>query len=168
MPKVSSASFESLTSAYLDAAAELYVQVFNAAPWNDGWNKAAARRRLERLVDNPEHVGIAATEAGELLGFASGWLEPWISGAQFHLKELCVAPERQREGLGRRLVGELILRLRSAGVESVYLMTQPHSPAAAFYEALGFQVLPDQCMTCQLAVPGPAAEPSVAADAGPE
>jgi GNAT superfamily N-acetyltransferase len=138
---------EEFSLGYLDQAADAYVRVFNSTPWNDGWTHAAARERLQRMMAHPNHLGIVACDAGLLLGFASGCRERWIRADDFHLKEMCVLRDRQRQGIGTAILSELGGRLRTLGVETTYLETRPRSPAAGFYEKHGFRVLHLQSMS---------------------
>jgi ribosomal protein S18 acetylase RimI-like enzyme len=61
-----------------------------------------------------------------------------VNAHHFNLIELCVLPDHQRHGIGRALVEHLIDVLRVEGCERIFLITTPNSPAASFYEALGF------------------------------
>ncbi|MFC8428958.1 GNAT family N-acetyltransferase [Streptomyces sp. NPDC057253] len=52
---------------------------------------------------------------------------------------LCVAPDRQRRGLGRRLMLEVLRQLRQEGIREVRLTVEPDNVAAvALYRSLGF------------------------------
>jgi aminoglycoside 6'-N-acetyltransferase I len=121
----------------LDAAARLFVSVFNAAPWNDGWSVVSARARLQDVVETPGFVGVALHHGPDLCGFAIGHMEHWFTGRHFLLQEMCVCTELQRQGIGTDLIDALELRLH--GVEQVYLLTERHSPAQRFYERCGFR-----------------------------
>lgn len=99
---------------HLDAAADLYVAVFNAPPWDDAWTREAARRRLGDALATPGSLGLALLGDG-LLGFALGHREPWYDGEHYYLKELCVRADRRRRGLGARLLRHLEGELRRLG-----------------------------------------------------
>ncbi len=133
------------TEELLEEAAAAYAQAFNSEPWNDGWTQDAATERLERMMRHPDSLGLAAIE-GELLGFACGWRERWLKADHFHLKEMCVVPDRQRSGIGSALLVRLLSRLDHLGVEACYLQTRPRTPAAYFYEKHGFRGLNLQSM----------------------
>jgi ribosomal protein S18 acetylase RimI-like enzyme len=56
---------------------------------------------------------------------------------------LAVAPARQRRGLGRALVTAAEQWLSQRGIEKLNLMVREHNHAvAAFYEKLGFDLMP--------------------------
>ena len=129
------------TPAHLDVAAQLYVSVFNAAPWHDDWTPTTARQRLADTLATPGALGFVLVE-GDMLGFALGYSEPWYDGAHFYLKEMCVRGDRQRTGFGTRLLQHLERVLREQQVDRVYLLTMQGSPAEAFYARQGYYVSP--------------------------
>jgi ribosomal protein S18 acetylase RimI-like enzyme len=56
---------------------------------------------------------------------------------------LAVAPARQRQGLGRALVTAAEQWLSQRGIAKLNLMVREHNHAvAAFYEKLGFEIMP--------------------------
>ena len=60
-----------------------------------------------------------------------------LSATAVAVRQMAVAPSRQRRGLGRRLVGELEDRLRARGFRRVELKAR--LSAAGFYEELGYE-----------------------------
>ena len=131
----------------LGAVTSLYVRTFNQPPWADGWTEQVAGERLSRYMAHPDALGVVAFDGTELVGFALGTCERWVNGEQFHLKEMCTAPGRQRLGVGGAILQALSNRLRSRGVCAVFLETRSGTPAAAFYKKHGFGVLPFQLMS---------------------
>lgn len=77
------------------------------------------------------HHVICAEKDGEVVGFAAVCEE---NGA-FELEHLWVRPDRMREGVGRVLLGDIIDHLRSAGVTTMRIVSDPH--AEEFYLKLG-------------------------------
>jgi ribosomal protein S18 acetylase RimI-like enzyme len=78
--------------------------------------------------------------AGDLLGFG----QYYLNHGRCHLARLAVDPARRRQGLGRRLVGELVqVGMRDLGVEecSLFVLNDNH-PAIRCYCALGFESRP--------------------------
>jgi GNAT superfamily N-acetyltransferase len=76
-----------------------------------------------------------ATAGDEVIGFAS------VADADdgMELEDLFVAPDRMRQGVGRRLVDDVVRIGRDRAVGRVVVTANPH--ARAFYESVGF--LPD-------------------------
>ena len=125
----------------LDGIASLYQQTFNAEPWNEGWGIAAASERLEAILAAPNGLGVLASRNGLPLAFALGYLEPWVSGVHFQLKELCTAPAQQHQGLGTFLLDFLLQTLKARGVLQVFTETRAGVPAEAFFRRAGFRTL---------------------------
>ncbi len=125
----------------LDAAARLYMAVFNSPPWHDQWTFDTARRRLADTLATPNALGLAASDH-ELIGFVIGYGEHWFDGMHFYVSEMCVAPDRQRSGIGTRLLRQLEQALHALPVTRVYLLTMRGGPAEDFYVKNGFYVSP--------------------------
>lgn len=124
----------------LDAIAAVFVESFNAPPWNDGWSFAAARERLASILEARHFRGVVAISGGSMVGLLLGQKERWVDAFHFNLQEMCVLPSHQRAGVGGALLRALTEQLREEGTEKIYLITGPDSGAAAFYSARGYQV----------------------------
>lgn len=87
------------------------------------------------------HPVIVAEAEGEVVGWAA--LSPWKSRCAYrHSVEasVYVRPERQRRGLGRALLSDLIDRARAAGHRAIIGGACTEHPASlALQESLGFQ-----------------------------
>lgn len=86
-----------------------------------------------------------AEESGQTMGFAIGTLEnrgddkPSVVGV---LKHIFVKEERRGEGIGRKLVAELLDFFESRGVEDVVLHhVAGNQEAERFWNALGFETV---------------------------
>jgi aminoglycoside 6'-N-acetyltransferase I len=120
----------------------LYVSVFNAAPWNDGWSEDSAFERLTSFAAMPKFRGLAIIEEHSPIGLVLGWGERWVKGWVFHVKEMCIAESRQRKGLGKVLMQGLEDSLLAEGFTGVYLQTGRSAPAKDFYQSLGYSEMP--------------------------
>lgn len=114
------------------------MQVFNYEPWGEAWTPETARAYLRDLRDTPRALGVVAEAAGGIIGFSLGHAEQRDQGAQFYLAEMCVLPEYQGQGVGRRLLARLEATLRAQGVGKMYLLSARGGAAEAFYHACGF------------------------------
>ena len=80
--------------------------------------------------------GIGLWEEGRLLAMACGWLIV----DELHITLVAVDPQRRRQGLGRRVLGELIgaAARRGAGYATLEV-SSANGAARALYAALGFK-----------------------------
>lgn len=118
--------------------AALYRNVFNASPWNDGWSMLAAIERLESFAAMPTFRGLSIFRDDKAIGIVLGWGERWVNGWLFHLKEVCVHADYQRQGIGQKLMHEFEKRLSEDGFVGMNLQTGMQMPARNFYEKLGY------------------------------
>ncbi|GAA5176782.1 hypothetical protein GCM10025771_12480 [Niveibacterium umoris] len=131
-----------ITAAHIPQLVPIFIEIFNAPPWHDGWTPEVATERFESLVANPNFRGFAIWENDVPLGFALGARERWHDGWFFALREMCVARARQGEGIGRRLIEAMCEDLREEGISSINLQTGENAPGHAFYARLGFSEMP--------------------------
>ena len=98
------------------------------------WNRAAVHDPLsaslfdEKVWDDPgftAELALAAEDGGEIIGFAFGVMRPTDEGPRGVIKLLAVAPERQREGIGTRLVDALEAAMQAAGATAIRLGESP-------------------------------------------
>lgn len=76
----------------------------------------------------------------EAAGSVAGYGIMSIAAAEAHLLNLCVHPNSQRHGYGRRLLNALIGKAQDAGVDKVFLEVRPSNKRAlALYQSVGFE-----------------------------
>ncbi|KAF1708891.1 ribosomal-protein-alanine N-acetyltransferase [Pseudoxanthomonas kalamensis DSM 18571] len=81
------------------------------------------------------YPGWTLRENGLLIGY--GLIS--LAAGEAHILNLCVAPERQGRGLGRKLLHALLQQAREREAERVFLEVRPSNPPAiALYHAEGF------------------------------
>ena len=62
-----------------------------------------------------------------------------VAVGEAHILNLCIAPERQGQGLGRRLLRRMLRMANELQADSVYLeVRESNRVAQALYESLGF------------------------------
>jgi ribosomal-protein-alanine N-acetyltransferase len=92
--------------------------------------------RIERHLQHPDSVVLAARTAGSISGFA---IMQYGDDAA-HLNLLAVERGQQRQGIGRQLVGWLEDTARVAGTFTIRLEVRAtNRTARAFYAALGYR-----------------------------
>ncbi|HWH10980.1 MAG TPA: GNAT family N-acetyltransferase [Solirubrobacteraceae bacterium] len=75
---------------------------------DEGWTTLSVDpERAERALSAPGVVTLVAVADGEVIGFAQALTDGAI---QAYLCVLVVAPARRHEGIGRRLVSEILAR----------------------------------------------------------
>lgn len=100
-------------------------------PWND------PQRDIERKMQvQPELFFV-----GEIEGRSVATLMAGYEGHRGWLNYVAVAPDAQRQGLGRQIVEHAIEKLRERGCPKINLQVRTsNAEVIAFYESLGFQV----------------------------
>jgi ribosomal protein S18 acetylase RimI-like enzyme len=84
------------------------------------------------VEEHEDHYGLV--EAGQLIAcVVIVTLSPTVA----KLRQMAVAPARQRQGLGTTLIGHVERTLRDRGIEQVELHAR--ETAAGFYEKLGYR-----------------------------
>lgn len=102
------------------------------------WESGAASTSY--ALDDPETVFLVADHGGEIAGFAEA------SSDEAELDKLYVSPTHQDRGIATSLSNEIDLRLRSRGVDTVYVEASLN--AVPFYERVGY----DQVGTHQIPI----------------
>ena len=130
--------------------AAVYVDAFAQPPWNEACDPAQIADYLSGFIDRDGFCAWRLSVGGEIVGVALGIVVPCPGGAFLRLEDFCIAPKRQREGLGG-LFFDQIQRLSAAqGCDSVLLATQPDVPARDFYLKQGLREIPTVYMYKEL------------------
>ncbi len=127
-----------ITIEMLEDLTNLFIESFNAPPWNDEWTVETAGKRIQDFINTPGFYGIAQYENEKLLGMIFGRSEQYFDGVSFQILEFCIDRERQREGIGKGLLNEMIIRLKEQDIKNVFLLTLRGEATEGFYEKNGF------------------------------
>lgn len=94
---------------------------------------------LAGYLDAPDMILLVAVDAGLVVGQLAAAVQRNPSlPPTLYLDNLGVAPDRQREGVGRRLIAAARGIGRAHGCETVWVAADADDPGAhAFYEAAG-------------------------------
>jgi len=101
-----------------------------SSPWSEN--------SIKKEVDNPLSLWLVACDGATVAGYV---------GSQSVLGEsdmmnLAVHPDYRRQGLGERLVADLVVALKESGNHSLTLeVRESNVPALSLYEKLGFRVV---------------------------
>lgn len=78
----------------------------------------------------------------ERQGMIEGYGVISVAAGESHLLNLCVRPESQRQGIGRKLLRHFISLARRHDAEVIFLEVRPSNAAAcALYQSMGFNEL---------------------------
>ena len=123
----------------LPLLAAMYVETFNAPPWNDAWTEETAGKRLRQMAESETFYGICAFEENVLCGMVLGVSEQFYDGVLFEIKEFCVRNASRGNGLGSAIYHEFEGRLQEKGINKIQLMTLRGNATEHFYEKNGFE-----------------------------
>ncbi len=96
---------------------------------------SAAQHQAVFSASSPRRLALVIEEAGEVQGF----LVARSAGAEWEIENIAIAGPARRRGLGTRLLGEFLDRVRREGAEAVFLEVRESNQAArALYEKWAF------------------------------
>lgn len=90
--------------------------------------------------ERPDSFHLAALVDAEVVGIASVYRQAEdgaFGGSAWRLRGMATAPEFRGRGLGARLLGDCLERVRGAGGDELWCNAR--TTAAGFYERLGFE-----------------------------
>lgn len=104
-----------------------------AAAFKDDQDDPAAFARA--MEGHPQHHWYVATLDGTVIGL----LNAQMHGDETGIYGFAVAPERQRQGFGRQMLGQIVTDLRAAGQQHIMLEVDiANDHALALYTSCGF------------------------------
>ena len=140
-------TFETMQYKHLQELAQLYVQTYNAPPWNDEWNEETAYQKLSQMMHCEGFLGIVSIDShGTITGMIIGEKEIYFNCIQFFIKDFCVAYKLRGTGIGSELMKELERQLISMGIRRMYLFTSRTDDTEGFYQKRGFTSWDDMVM----------------------
>jgi N-acetylglutamate synthase-like GNAT family acetyltransferase len=131
--------YKNITLDDVNDLAEMYVETFNAEPWNDRWTIDTARKRLHQMINVEDFYGILAKRNGVLSGMILGSKEQFFDGIMFNIKEFCVKNGMRGQGLGSEIFKEFETRIKEEGVKEIILFTSKGDYTEHFYHKLGLE-----------------------------
>lgn len=110
----------------------VYQAAFRDRPGFPGWTQVRWIQWLSEDEDFRPECTLLATLDGADAGFIAGEAAGWIT-------QMGVVPSARGRGIGARLIGEAVRRMRSGGETSITLnVNVDNPPAAALYRRVGF------------------------------
>ncbi|MBX3147119.1 MAG: ribosomal protein S18-alanine N-acetyltransferase [Gemmatimonadales bacterium] len=103
--------------------------------FSDPWSRAG----IAELFENDTVVGHVVVEGGPEMRLA-GYVFARVVAGEAEILNIAVVPEHRQAGLGRRLLEEVLVSVRSGGAQSVFLEVRESNEAAKrLYGSLGFR-----------------------------
>ena len=119
---------------------EIYAKAFPEEHWGIDWTSENASEYLTDFFEQKKFVGYVYEENDEIIGciFAIGK----VSGSkkELYINEMAVRPDRQGQGIGKKMLEAVIDYSNQNGFAGVVLYTSEYAPAAKFYDKNGFQI----------------------------
>lgn len=138
--------FEEIDVTKIGELAQMYVETFNAPPWNDRWTIETASKRIQQMINCEDSYGLIAYDGAELCGMILGSEEQFYDGKMFNLKEFCIKNERRNQGLGTELYTEFEKHLKEKDIYHITLFTLKGEETEAFYTKRGFNYYTNMIM----------------------
>ena len=123
---MSGVRFSPIEERHLDSVLSIE-KASNEIPWS--------RRAFELEIGHAPGEFIVASRKGQVAGYAGAW----IDADECHITTIAVDQDVRRQGLGRQLMVEILVRSRDRGALcSTLEVRKSNTVAIALYEALGY------------------------------
>lgn len=115
----------------------LFMEYWNAT--GDKWTPELVYRRIFQVLGAPDSYCMIAEGDHTSVGFAMGRFEIFPDLTIYHLVEIVVASEFQRQGIGTSMMTALEERVRALGAASIQLYAVNDAMHEHFYGKLGYK-----------------------------
>ena len=137
--KLNDEKFITLDDTYLPQMCDLYRISFAGEPWNDDWsNKNQLEKYIREISGAYNALNYGLLQDGKLVAMSLGMIRHWWEGTNYNIEELCVSPNLQRNGIGKRFMQMIENDIVSRGLVGIFLQTDNDKPAYHFYHKIGF------------------------------
>ena len=119
--------FEELAESHIPAILAIE-QEANSSPWSE--------QSFKNELDNPHKAFLVAIASGMVIGYGGIWLIV----DEAHVTNIAISPDYRRQGIGQRLMVQLLDRAKEAGMTCSTLEVRASNAAAiTMYEQLGYR-----------------------------
>ena len=102
--------------------------------------RTPAREEVERIVNDPNIILTVVRDGERIIGMATLYIIQKLALRSSLLEEVIVDASYRGQGLGRRLIEEVIALGKERGVQSISLTSRSERAVAnKLYQSLGFQ-----------------------------
>lgn len=116
----------------------IYAEAFSGAPWYDPWKTEDAVVHVRELLESKQSYGLECTDDGQVVGFILGTSMMFHYGRTFEINDLAVDPKFQKQGIGKRLLEQLLIDIKDMGMVGADLITASEGALPGFYGGFGF------------------------------
>jgi aminoglycoside 6'-N-acetyltransferase I len=117
---------------------ELFIQVFNASPWNDKWTFEKANTLLTSFVSTPGFIGYIGKDEIGIKAVCLGHRKEWWNSSEYYIEEMYVDKNEQNKGYGSRMFEYIYKDIIDRGIKAITLITDRDTFANDFYDKNGF------------------------------
>ncbi|WNY23618.1 Acetyltransferase YpeA [Methanimicrococcus hongohii] len=135
--------FSEFTFNRIPEVSDIFIEAFNAPPWNDNWTKETAEKRLKQQLSSPYDYGLICEIDGKIAGMIIGKEEQYCDEIHFTIKEFCTSIDFRGQGIGRKIIQELESRLKERGVHKIFLATIQSEGTVGVYQKMDFEISSD-------------------------
>lgn len=122
----------------VDKLSELFIDVFSKPPWEETWEFAWAKERLQILFESPKFTGLLYELDGKVVGAILGRGMSFKGEKELEVVEFFVSSDIQGKGIGSQLVSQIGSTAAQQGYKYILLLTSNRVPAYSFYLNNGF------------------------------
>ena len=122
----------------IPALLPLYLDWYNG---HEGscWSQETASKRIRQVLTMEDAWGLVLEEDIGLVGFAMGYFKQYDDIVGYTLEEIVIAGDRQGQGLGTLLLGELEKLVREKGASCVELQAVADEMHEYWYGKAGYK-----------------------------
>lgn len=111
----------------------IFIETFNANPWNESWTCETATLSLTELRSNRYFYGLVCLEGENPIGAIMGNIRTFSSSKSFYIDHLFVLERYRLKKIGTNLYVAAINNLVKKGVTGAFFTTLKNSGAYHFY-----------------------------------
>jgi len=120
--------FEPIQESHIPAILEIE-KVVNSAPWSE--------RSFKNELDHRHGIFLVGFLQGQVVAYGGVWLVV----DEAHVTTIAVASDKRRQGIGQRLMAELLIKAKAVGMVCSTLEVRSSNEAAIkMYEKFGYHI----------------------------
>lgn len=125
---------------YPRKCADLFIEVFTKASWNDTYDsRTQVIDFFQNHMDNDYFVGYGLESQNRMIAASIGMKKPWINGMEYYIDQFYVKTDWQGKGTGSLFLKLIESEIRTEKMNAIILNTEKGFPAENFYLKNGFR-----------------------------